>query len=114
MTSDSRGLYQGFLQQTGEAVPVSMVSSYPMMVRRKPFLAKKSQYLLIRDDALKNLLGYICINFQALSNFNSVNILAVSDHVSTIVICPINSWLKDGPSEMGVVKYDFVNLGTIV
>ena len=63
MTPDARGMYRGFLHQTGEACPLSMVSSYPMMVRRKPFLAKKSQYLLIRDDALKNLLGYICINF---------------------------------------------------
>ena len=50
------------------------------------------------DDALANILNYIWIDFYDFSKFSSVDLLAVSDHVSTFVISPIYGWIEHGIS----------------
>ena len=52
--------------------------------------------------------------FLGFSKFSSVDLLSVSDHVSTLVISPIDNWLEHGLSKMGVVKYASVDFGAIV
>ena len=50
MIFDSCGPYLGGLQQIGAASPVSMRQEKPRMLRRRPALAKTSQYFLIMSN----------------------------------------------------------------
>ena len=52
--------------------------------------------------------------FLGFFKLRSVDLLAVSDYVSMLVIGPIDSWLKHGLYEMGIVKYASVDFGAIV